>query len=693
MKFRALLFTLLLVSLTLTAVRGQESIPKLLSLSGGGYEDSLVGFTRAAQQRARQLRHAQVKILVIPSTLISSSFSISQPERDNLGVIAEQHRLELETACQDFSGTNALPCTATILPVYIRSEASNPANLAFITQDLSAIFFLDGSATAAMQIIANTPLERTLSDAYERGVLVGGTGAGIDLFATHLLGGYKPGFNAENALAFGAADLFSAPGPRGLLFGLDFSLLQSDIFYTGRLGLLLNALADPQSPNVGLGLDHNAGIELSADGLISQVYGDQTVLILDAETYHAADGAHYRGALNYLSLRNVLVHILEQGANQYDMQRRTFDQNNAPDTLERRFETLRLPSEAGSLYLLSSLTNSWSASTLLTEFVNESGGQQARILHVLVGYADPESAQRQIEEINRSIGLETITLQITPETTPGLEPDFAAYDGILFSVADRQQVLPVKDNLLFLRVAWFNGKPILAANHAAVVLGTTFLRRPANSLASGPSTPVLTRFDPAAQTIEQGLGLIPANLETLLTGRNRWGGLFSLAYNSPGLITLGLADHAALVLHPDQTLVDGENIVVSLDLRYATQGEAGSGLRFANGMLDVFAPGDRMEPQLADMAALPFPAATPVIIYPSATPTTTPTLTATPVPTNTPRIRPPTRTPRPSPTTPASPPPRDPTTSNMLVFFSILMVVVILLGVLINRPRFRPPKA
>ena len=185
--------------------------------------------------------------------------------------------------------------------------------------------------------------------------------------------------------------------------------------------------------------------------------------------------------------------------------------------------------------------------------------------------------------------------------------------------------------------------------------------------------------------------MLPVNLEISLTASNRWGGFFSLAYANPGVITLGMADQTAIILRRDRTGVEGENIVASLDLRNATLGEANSNVRFINGLLDIFAPGDRLDASNADENAAPIPAATPVIIYPSATPTATPTLTATPAPTNTPRIRPPTRTPRPSPTTPISPPPCDPTTSNLMLFLSILMVIVIILGVMINLPR--PPRA
>lgn len=702
MKFRAVMLAGLLILVSLTIVYGQEPTLPAMSLIGG--EDAAspdsgdnitptrTGFSLAAQERARQLGQTEVKILVIPTLLISNPLSLSATERQNLMTYAELQADTLEAACSSFDAAQALPCQASVLPIFMRTDALSTANQTAIAEDLSAIYFLDDkrSSDLAMRNLNNTPLERAIGDAYNRGVMIGGSGTGMDIQSFQLLAGYQVDFTPENALAFGAIDLQALPGPRGMGYGLTDAILQSDIFYAGRLGLLLNALADPESTNQGLGVDHYTGINLQGTEL-TRVYGEQTVLIVDGVTYHAAESAQYRGGLNYLSLRNVLVHALTAGETSYDLKTQSFGQNRAPELIERRFETLNLPADAGSLYLLSTLSDSWSASTLLNRFVNEAGGRNGRILHLLLGFPDSEASQARNEFISQMLGVPTIPLEITTATQPGFELDFTSYDAIILSLSGRQQFPEIQDKLAFLRGAWFAGKPILAAGEAAVVLGTNYLSNP-NTALEASTNPELAFFDPALHPITQGLGLLPANIEISLTGSNRWGGLFSLANLNPGLITLGMAEHSAIILRRDQTSVDGENIVVSLDLRNAFVGEAGSGVRFTNGLLDVFAPGDKLEPRNADKSAAPVQPATPVIIYPSSTPTRTPTLTATPVPTNTPRFRPPTRTPRPSPTTPVSPPPRDPATSNLMIFLSLMMVVIVLLGVLINRPRFRKPK-
>lgn len=705
MKFRFLLlaFILTLIAITAIAVRGQEPIPTAMSLSGGGNtdyqssselpgrEENLRGFLQAAQAQAQKLGQSLTHILIIPTARISNPFTITQGERENLTAFAEAQADSLEDICLQFSTENSLPCQATVLPVFMRSDAASIAYVNEIADSLSAIYFLDGSPLLAMRNLANTPLERVIADAYQRGVLIAGDGNSANMQSFQLLVGYQSDFAAENALAFGASDLRTMPRGRGLIYGLDHAIIQSELFFEGRLGLLLNALIDPASVNVGLGIDRHAGVDILDGDTVTRIYGKQTAVIMDAETYHAADSAQYHGSLNYLSLRNVLVHALTAGDLNYDFATRSSTQFSTPQTLSRRFETLRLPSEAGSLYLLSNITQSWNASILLNQFLNEAGGQQARVLHLLLGYPNQDAIQAQIDFINQMLGVDTLPLVVTPSTPPGFEPNLTDYDAIMISLADRQRFPELSSKLGFLRAAWFAGKPILAAGEATPILGTNFWINPYQS-SPALLDPELAHFDPSQHVHSPGLNLLPANIEVGVTNNNRWGGLFSLAYRNPTVITLGMADQTAIVLQSDLTIVQGENIVASLDLRNATIGEQDSNIRFANGLLDVFAPGDLLEPRDADAAAAPIPAATPIVTFPSPTPSPSPTITATPEPTNTPRVRPPTRTPRPSPTTPASPPPRNPTTSNLMVFLSLLMVVVIILGVLINRPRYKTPQ-
>jgi cyanophycinase len=647
MKIRALVLALILILITLTAVRGQETAPPAMSLSGGGLTEdpaiglspgrlqSLIGLAQAAHAQAQLLGQENTHFLIIPSARVDNPDAITPVERENLLALAQAQAEAIAAACQEIGAEITLPCQTTVLPIYPRSDAANTTYIQKILSSLSAIYFLDGDPLVAMRNLADTPLEQVIADAYRSGVLIAGDGAGADLQSLQLLAGYQPDFAAENALAFGAIDLRALPNGRGLSYGLDQAIIQSELFYEGRLGLLLNALIDPGSVNLGLGIDRYAGVDLSAGNLLTRVYGSQTALIVDAETYHAADSAQYRGRLNYLSLRNILVHAFSAGEVGYRLDARSFSEFSTPQTISRQFETLRLPSGAGSLYLLSSLSPSWSASTLLNRFLNESGGRQARVLHLLLGYPNPEAIQAQADLVDQLLGREALPLAINAATPAGFEPDLTGYDAILISLVDRQHFPELRDKLGVLRVAWFGGKPILASGDAAVILGAHYWL---NAYQSSPilQDPALTHFDPTLHEQALGLNLLPVNLEVGLTDSNRWGGLFSLAYRHPDLIALGMADQTALVLQSERTVLEGENIVASLDLRNAAVGEAGSNVRFVNGLLDIFAPGDIMEPRPADAAAALVPAATPLIVLPSPTPTASPTITATPAPTRRP---------------------------------------------------------
>jgi hypothetical protein len=112
----------------------------------------------------------------------------------------------------------------------------------------------------------------------------------------------------------------------------------------------------------------------------------------------------------------------------------------------------------------------------------------------------------------------------------------------------------------------------------------------------------------------------------------------------------------------------------------------------ANGLLDVFSRGQSVAPQEADINAAPQRLATPVLITPSATPqpTLTPRPTSTPTVTSTPTESPtPTKRVKPTSTPIIIPPPSDPVTRNMMLVFGVSIVLVVVLGILINRSRIK----
>jgi hypothetical protein len=179
-----------------------------------------------------------------------------------------------------------------------------------------------------------------------------------------------------------------------------------------------------------------------------------------------------------------------------------------------------------------------------------------------------------------------------------------------------------------------------------------------------------------------------------LLANNRWQDLIELGYQRPQLLTLGLNRDTALELTETEVSVLGQNVIFLLDLRNAIlENDLNAEIGFANGLLDVYVPGERIRSEIADINSAPLRVATPDLTTPTITPTITATSLPPAKPTNTPfptetRGRPPTRTPRPTITPPVVPPPGNPEQANLMIFLAIFSVLIVLLGVWINRRRF-----
>ena len=197
-----------------------------------------------------------------------------------------------------------------------------------------------------------------------------------------------------------------------------------------------------------------------------------------------------------------------------------------------------------------------------------------------------------------------------------------------------------------IKAAWLNGRPLLADNGGAAITGNVFS-------AHGPTPPdpaeaefaVQKSFLQGATKIVNGLNLLDITVEPQLLNDNRWGRLFSLAYNQPDRLAVGLTQNSALEITRSGARTIGDNALVTLDLRNAALDlGTNDGFVIVNGLLDVFAPDETVVPVNADVKTAPTRVPTPVL------PTLTPTSTSTPTPTLTPTPVPPTTTPTPTPT-------------------------------------------
>ena len=686
MRRHLLLLAILLIAFLALPVRAQNTPREpLLIPVGGGASDIAPEFIDAAIHNARL---GKVNILILPINLASNSLSISDAERSEILDNVEQQRKSIEQACLN-RAPKTLLCNVSTTPILTRTDATNPENLTELTQDLAAIYLPAGDRGIGVDVIGGTPLEYQLSRVYDQGVIIAGNGAGGAMQSNPMIGTIASNRNPSDALNFGTVEVWDTAEQHGLLFGIKEAMIEDSFFQDGKLGWLLNAISLPNIPNVGIGFDENTGAMIPSGDKIENVFGQNSITILDAETYHSADAVQYSGADNVISLRNVLVHTLATGDFSYDLLRKRHSLGAPYQRLVRNFESLSAPPGAGPLILTGDLASSSSKVELLDRFTELSGGANANILVLTGGYPSRVEAEQAGAEIARMLKANSQVSSLSNQY--GLPANFNQdYSGIILSVPDPGKI--DADTLSPLKEAWLQGVPILADNGAASLIGDRYTPRTLID-ANGERVPNSTKTLAVNQEVEDesGLGFLKAAFVPRIMEDNRWGELISLAYHHPGLLSIGLSQDSAIEISQDGAKSFGDNATFVMDLRKAVLDLGmNNNLVFANGLLDVFAPGQSIVPEQADINYAPERLATPVLITPSATPlpTLTPRPTFTPTITSTPTQSPvPTKKVKPTSTPIVIPPPSDPLTRTTMIIFGVSIVLVIILGIWINRRR------
>ncbi|RPI27889.1 MAG: cyanophycinase, partial [Chloroflexota bacterium] len=556
--------------------------------------------------------NGKVKILVLPIAYASNPENITETERRDDLKLADIRRVEIQDACTQAGGPQ-ITCEAILAPILVRSDALNQAILDQFTNDLSAVFILGGDQATAMQVIAGTPVEQAMAALYRKGLIIAGTSAGAAVQSTTMLAGLNPGYTEASGLNFGAVDLWNSADKHGLSFGIRNAIVEQHFYQRGRFGRLLNAISLPGVPHVGVGIDASSGVHVFNGSRLEKAFGLYTVTILDAETYHSAEGMHYRSCeapvdcAPTMSLRNVLVHLLSPGDFWYDLTIRKHSLGAPAAPLERSFETLSLPQGAGPLILGGDLSTSVEDSPVLSRFVELSGGEQARILVIAAAFSTDVSSQRIADRIAEALGVTTKTQIITRNATEAVRLR-ESYSGIILVARDQSKIKP--ELLKPVKDAWLAGLPVLVDNAAAAVVGAYYS-------AHGPTPLEGVQAEIAAQKsflegytqVKPGLGMLDITIEPQVLSNNRWGRLFSLAYTHPDLLTIGLNRGMALELTREGARVIGDNALLVLDLRSALRSlGTNRGFVIANGLLDVFAGDESVIPQMAgDDARSPAP--------------------------------------------------------------------------------------
>jgi len=555
---------------------------------GGGYADVYPGIV------ATYLAHARtnaVNIVVIPTTYSTNATSITAAERETNLRDAERRRFELEEACKRAAPTD-VRCTVTIAPIFTRRDAADPEVVQLFSNNVTGVFFLGGDQAVAMAALANTPAEAAIAALYARGGVIAGTSAGGALQSRVMIADYSPNVAAGNALTRNAAELWNREDQRGLSVGVTGAVLDQHFFQRGRLGRLLSTILRPDAPPIGIGVDAYTGVRIEAGHVLTGVFGLYTVAILDAATYRATETVAYQGESAWISARNVLVHLLAPGDFAYDVATRTPSLAPPPPAPARTLDALTLPTGAGPLFLTGGLA---ADSAVWSRFVASTAGSDDPLLIVAAGFANTRPAQRAADKLGRQLGGDYVVKVVDgKQNTPLTLAD--AYRGIVVLARDQGLLQPAR--LAAIANAWRAGTPLLLDGAAAALAGAEFAAHgPTPEDAEAAEIATQRAFLAGRTVITPALGLLDITVEPRVLADNRWGRLFSLGYHHPDRAAFGIADNAALVVTADGASVAGDNVVVSLDLSSATLA-LGENQAFviANGLLDVFAPGDALLP-------------------------------------------------------------------------------------------------
>lgn len=632
MKLRLFTILVLLSTLFLTPNKTTaQSRPGLLLPIGAGYTDIYNGLGQHAVENARG---DVVHILILASPYSTNAKSILQGEFNQNMKDAEERRIQTEGACQrNLPENSTLTCKVELLPIFSQEDAKKPENLAYFTDDVSMIFILGGDQETGMGAIINTPVEERINELHNMGTIIAGTSAGAAMQSKNMIASLQLSYGIADGLFAGAVKLWNSEGKRGFSFGIENAVVDQHFMQRARMGRLLNVISQPGLPHVGVGVDAYTGI-VSDSEVLRDVFGLYTVTVLDAETYHSADAVKYVSIDDkhppIISLRNIILNLLSPGEVTYDLNTRTSSLGNPPTTLKRQFEALSIPKGAGTLFLGGNLIDTLENNPVLMSF-KETAGEN--ILIVANGYSSSRSAETAIKKYTAALGgtPQSIIAGKDPITIP------EGITGILVIGKDQSKANPAA--LAPIKELWLKGIPVMADNAAMPLFGAFYANHePTPSDAELEELATQKSFWQGRTKIEPGLGWVNITLEPQIIDDKRFGRLFSLAYNHPNLLSIGLNSDTALRIDNTGATVIGRNGIFVFDLRKAVlKLGTNQGFVVGNAMLDVFVPGENVQPEIADMNAEYTPAATPVL--PTAAPTITPTpaitATLTPLPTPT----------------------------------------------------------
>src|SRR5215207_4687351 len=274
------LIVLLIASFNLQSVQAEAGTVHTYVPIGSGYSsDTLQLFAREAVGHDTD---GTVEILIIPITFATNAFHISNGERQQNLTLADNRRGLVESACNAVKLPNQT-CHAVLAPVLVRDDAFLQSNLNLFPSELDGMYILGGDQTIAMQVVANTPFEEKMANAFNAGAVVSGNSAGAGVESLNMIGGYTGNNGPENGFQQGSVDLWLPEGPndvtRGLSFGITNTVFDQHEFQRGRIARLINTSFT--TGLLGIGADADTAIVINDESTLTDVTGATASIIID----------------------------------------------------------------------------------------------------------------------------------------------------------------------------------------------------------------------------------------------------------------------------------------------------------------------------------------------------------------------------------------------------------------------------
>jgi cyanophycinase len=620
------LAVLLVLSLVFPALGTAQATQTQVPIGGGYTNATLREFSRIV------IEHASAP--VVDLYVLPSAYGDDPADRAENIALAQSRTDQIAAQCNAVIGAypDFTHCEATLLILFDRNDAETPANSdPLYDPDADGVWILGGDQTIAMRVLASSPAEDALEDAYYRGVVFGGTSAGAAVESTTMLAGYtNPGW-PYNAFERPMIEVWwsnDGDDERGLIFGSDNVIWDQHFFERGRFARLVNVVAQSDEQfggesRLGVGIDWGTGVRLQDDSVLSRVFGETAVAVIDFET---AGGTHrWVGERETLSARNVLTHIMPAGDYVYDVQTRTayVDGTAVPYQEQSGWSAnlLKPTRPQGTLILAGDLLDTlrhpngsdpvWSAFlSNVTQFVAPRSPVQRQIVIVSAGYGTPaqntaaaQSYEQELRRMGWHGGVTVVAYDpslTTAQWMRNIQPLVLAA-GVIFIGADQSALTPIIHTAqyrTYMERALATAPVVLTDGGVTSVMGDWYIDEPNPTNATREWDSSESFWDGNVD-IARGMGIVSgAAFQSRVTRDFHWGRLYQLTKADPSTIVFGLSEMTALVIDRNGATVAGGRSVVALDGRSATFTVGTNDTIGAfNVVMDIFAPGDRVAPE------------------------------------------------------------------------------------------------